>query len=103
MRGSKENSTKIFSFFIENVSIAIEEGLQKGGDLNEIKHSILNGIYKYLGGVTIYIPVDNVTNISGRNSLILEDFNGSNHFELSRKYGLSLQAIYNIINRYKKN
>lgn len=102
MQGSKENSPQIFSFFIEQVGIAIDEGLQKGGDLNEIKHAILNGIYKYLGGTVIYIPIENTTKISARNSLILEEFNGSNHFELSRKYGLSIQAIYNIINKHKK-
>lgn len=102
MQGSKENSTQIFSFFIEQVGVAIDEGLQKGGNLNEIKYAILNGIYKYLGGTVIYIPIENATKISARNSLILEEFNGSNHFELSRKYGLSIQAIYNIINKHKK-
>lgn len=96
------NKNEKASFFVENVGLAIEEGLEKGGDKDEIKSNILLGIHKYLGGLVLYIPVEHSTYINSRNRLILADFNGSNHFELSRKYGLSVQAIYNIINKHKK-
>lgn len=96
------NKSEKASFFVESMGLVIEEGLSKGGDKDEIKSNILQGVHKYLGGITLYIPVDYSTILNSRNSLILKDFNGSNHFELSRKYGLSLQAIYKIINTHKK-
>lgn len=102
MQGSKQYSKEKLSFFYEGVGLAIEEGLAKGGDKDEIKNNILQGVHKYLGGLVLYIPVDHSTFLNSRNTLILEDFNGSNHFDLSRKYGLSLQAIYKIIERHKK-
>ncbi|WHP47167.1 Mor transcription activator family protein [Mannheimia bovis] len=96
------NKKEKISFFNEGMGLAIEEGLAKGGDINEIRSNILRGVYKYLGGLVVYIPTEHSTYINSRNALILEEFKGSNHIELSRKYGLSLQAIYKIIEKHKK-
>lgn len=54
------------------------------------------------GGQLINIPKDHHRKLSDRNRQILEDFDGTNHSELARKYGLSTSSIYKLISKLKK-
>ena len=49
-------------------------------------------------GQQIYFPKDLSSELEPRNQQIWSDFNGKNYNELSRKYGLTTQQIYKIIN-----
>lgn len=50
------------------------------------------------GGQLIYFPYWLREELSERDLKIYEEFSGDNHQELSRKYHLSIQAIYRIVN-----
>ncbi|HDR1038462.1 TPA: hypothetical protein QB307_000842 [Pasteurella multocida] len=91
-----------FSEFIESIAIAIKESLGQGGTHEEITQNIINKIYLHNGGMVIYIPKGNSTNINSRNRLIRQEFTGDNHAFLAKKYGLSLQMIYNILRKKTK-
>ena len=50
-------------------------------------------------GQIVYIPTSDGMGPKRRNESIVNDFNGSNHNELSIKYRLSFQAIYGILRK----
>ncbi|OBX07046.1 transcriptional regulator [Gallibacterium salpingitidis] len=54
------------------------------------------------GGEIIYIPKALLIALSERDLAIWREFNGSNHRELSRKYGVSMQWVYQIVKRVQK-
>ncbi|MER2529209.1 MAG: Mor transcription activator family protein [Candidatus Competibacter denitrificans] len=49
------------------------------------------------GGALIYVPKGCANDRTDRNAAIWRDFNGRNHAQLARKYGLTLRRIYNIL------
>ena len=51
------------------------------------------------GGGLIYIPKGEAYERHIRNAAIWREFNGRNHAELARKYGLALAVIYDILDR----
>lgn len=51
------------------------------------------------GGALIYIPKGCAADRSDRNAAIWHDFNGRNHAQLARKYGLALATVYDILAR----
>lgn len=48
---------------------------------------------------SLYVPTSDRPALERRNEAIWQDFNGTNHTELSIKYRLSLQQIYSIIRK----
>lgn len=56
--------------------------------------AVLN-IQKTLGGCDVYIPANNTAT---RNQQILLMYNGRNHTEVCKKYGISLRTLYRVIN-----
>lgn len=49
------------------------------------------------GGQLIYIPKNQGGKLDERDKQIYAEFNGSNHFELAKKYDLAVQQIYKIV------
>lgn len=49
------------------------------------------------GGQNIYFPMGLSYKLSQRDQQIYDAFNGTNHSELARQYGVSLQWIYKIV------
>ena len=49
------------------------------------------------GGQQIYIKKTDLAELSARNLDIYTEFNGSNHHQLAKKYGLAVPVIYRII------
>jgi Mor family transcriptional regulator len=54
------------------------------------------------GGQNVYFPMGLIWKASRRDREIFADFNGHNHHELARKYKISVQWIYAVIKRVKK-
>lgn len=54
------------------------------------------------GGEVIYIPKALLITLSERDLAIWRDFNGSNQRELARKYGVSMQWVYQIVKKVQK-
>ena len=64
--------------------------------------SVFNCLWVNLRNQVVYIPVSDGVDKIRRNKAILNDFNGSNHRELSIKYRLSFQAIYSILRKARQ-
>lgn len=54
------------------------------------------------GGQNVYFPMGLSYKLSQRDHEIYDEFNGTNHSELARKYGVSLQWIYKIVKAVQK-
>lgn len=54
------------------------------------------------GGLNVYIPKALELFACEREKQIYNEFNGTNHAALAKKYGLSVQWIYNIVKRVQK-
>ncbi|TYG34182.1 transcriptional regulator [Lonepinella koalarum] len=64
----------------------------------EIAHEIANA----WGGEVIYIPRNLILLLSERDRKIYAEFNGRNHSELARKYKVSMQWVYQIVKKMRK-
>lgn len=53
-------------------------------------------------GELIYIPQSVALMSSERNLAIWREFDGKNHRELARKYGVSMQWVYKVIKRVQR-
>ena len=82
----------------QHVSSALTELLGIASDKAEhVGQEIANRMAAHWGGQNIYFPMGLSYKLSQRDRLIYDEFNGSNHSELARKHGVSLQWIYKII------
>ena len=85
----------------------IETELARTGKVEqeEAKHigiEIAQTIAKNWGGELIYIPRNLVLLLSERDRKIFNEFDGSNHRELARKYQVSMQWVYKIVKKVTK-
>lgn len=63
----------------------------------EIAENVLREIVHNWGGLNVYIPKNWLFEVSERKLEIYKRYNGTNHTELAREYGLSVQYIYRIV------
>lgn len=84
-----------FDETLENLRQAVIDSLGNIPNQEEIAKKAVESIVYYFGGQVVYIPKNATTYL--RNKIIREEFNGSNHAELSRKYRVSMQWIYKIV------
>lgn len=66
-------------------------------DSNKISREICKQMCDVWGKQLIYFPEWLREELSERDLKIYNEFNGTNHQDLARKYNLSIQAIYRII------
>ncbi len=62
----------------------------------------VRGIYKTFRGSQVYIPFSATTERAFLHARIFAEFDGHNQQELSRKYEMSVQAIYRIIKKQRE-
>lgn len=62
----------------------------------------VRGIYKTFRGNQLYIPFSAATERALLHARIFAEFDGHNQQELSRKYGMSVPAIYRIIKKQRE-
>lgn len=82
-------------------TIVADHGLSEDR-AEQIGCAVANRIAEHWGGQLINIPKDYLFKLSQRDLQIYEDFNGTNHPDLARKYGVGVRAIYKIIKRVSK-
>lgn len=68
----------------------------------QISIEVANHIAQCWGGEVIYIPRNLVLLLNERDRKIFNEFNGTNHRELARKYNVSMQWIYQIVKKITK-
>lgn len=62
----------------------------------------VEAIYSTFRGSMLYIPFSSATKRAFLHARIFAEFNGHNQQELSRRYELSVQAIYRIIKQQRE-
>lgn len=62
----------------------------------------VRAIYMAFRGSQVYIPLASCTERGLRDARIFEEFDGKNQHELSRRYAMSIQAIYRIIKKQRE-
>lgn len=68
----------------------------------QLGREIADRMAGHWGGQNIYFPMGLSYKLSQRDQLIYTEFNGINHSDLARKYGVSLQWIYKIVKTVQK-
>lgn len=64
----------------------------------EVAHKIAHA----WGGEVIYIPRNLVLLLTERDRKIYSEFNGTNHRELAREYGVTMAWVYQIVKKMRK-
>lgn len=96
---------RVAELLADLVSKVADELKQKGitpETAEEIGNSVAKRIAREWGGCNLYIPRGLLWGIDERDLEIFEKFDGSNHFELAKEYGLSVQWIYQLVNRVRE-
>lgn len=70
----------------------VDQGVPEEAARNTAVYTV-DEIRKEWGGLNLYIPMCKAKDISARDLEIYDRFNGSNHQQLAREYGLSIQRI----------
>ncbi len=94
----KSKGPELLVDLAQHVAFALTELL--GIDQERAEHAgreIANRMAAHWGGQNIYFPMGLSYKLSQRDQQIFDEFNGINHSELARKYGVSLQWIYKIV------
>ncbi|CAM3726463.1 Mor transcription activator family protein [Xenorhabdus thuongxuanensis] len=68
----------------------------------QIGEAVANRMMQVWGGQNVYFPMGMVWKVSLRDREIFNKFNGKNHHELARKFGVSVQWIYSVVKRVRK-
>ena len=80
----------------KDIISAIQAGIGLNDDLAEITAtSVLKQLQKNWGGREIYIPV---ADSRDKKTLVKQDFIGTNHAEVCKRYDISLRTLYRYIN-----
>ena len=90
---------RVWNDFIEGLDGAILTALSEKLDNERLRVRIIELMQEACGGLLVYIPKGFANKVNARNSLIRKEFTGDNHYELSRKYGVSVQHIDTILGR----
>lgn len=69
---------------------------------DQIGEAVANRMMQIWGGQNVYFPMGMAWKVNQRDLEIFREFNGRNHHELARKFGVSLQWIYSVVKRVRK-
>lgn len=78
----------------------VDQGMTEEAARNTAAHTV-DEIRKEWGGLNLYIPKCEAKGLSERDLEIHDRFNGRNHGQLAREYGLSTNRIYQIIKKHR--
>lgn len=94
----KSKGPELLVDLAEQCSVALREnaGLDKE-KADQVGREIADRMAAHWGGQNIYFPMGLSYKLSQRDRQIYDDFNGTNHSDLARKYGVSLVWIYKIV------
>ena len=80
------------------VAVAMVELLELDKERAEhVGNEVANRMTVHWGGQLIYFPIGTAIKLSARDMAIYNKFNGQNHSDLAREFGVSLQWIYRIV------
>jgi Mor family transcriptional regulator len=87
----------------EHIAHALTEliGVEKER-AEHVAQEIADRMAAHWGGQNVYFPMGQSIKLSRRDRQVYDDFNGSNHSDLARKYSISLVWIYKIVKAVRK-
>ncbi len=100
MKGSsfKSKGPELLVDLADHVSFTLVELLAMDQDkARQVGVEIADRMATHWGGQNVYFPMGLSYRLSRRDREIYDEFNGTNHSDLARKYGVSLQWIYKIV------
>lgn len=100
---SRSKGPELLVDMIQHVSVALAELVNMDeSQAKQVAREIADRMATHWGGQIIYFPKGLSYKLSHRDREIYERFNGNNHSDLVREYGVSLQWIYKIIKAMRK-
>lgn len=100
----EEKAPEVLADLAKHVETELEEKHQFSQEkARQIGIDIAQRIAQNWGGEVIYIPRNLLMALNERDMKIYNEFNGNNHRELARKYGVSMQWVYKIVKRIHKD
>ena len=69
---------------------------------DQIGEAAASRMMRVWGGQSVYLPMGVTWKASQRDREMFREFNGRNHHDLARKFGVSLQWVYNVVKRVRK-
>ncbi|MDX5630371.1 MULTISPECIES: Mor transcription activator family protein [unclassified Brenneria] len=87
----------------QHTASTIKEVVEIDTDIaDQIGEAVANRMMQVWGGQNVYFPMGMAWKVSQRDLEIFHKFNGRNHHELARKFGVSLQWVYSVVKRVRK-
>jgi len=87
----------------EHIAAALGELVSmESSKAQHVAKEVADRMAAHWGGQNIYFPMGLSIKLSRRDRQIYDEFNGTNHSDLARKYGASLQWIYKIVKAVRK-
>ncbi|MBB5017406.1 Mor family transcriptional regulator [Chitinivorax tropicus] len=94
----RSKGPELLTDLAQHVAASLVELAKLDKDRSEqVGRVIADRMANHWGGQNIYFPMGLTQRTSDRDDQIYREFTGSNHAELARKYGVSLQWIYKIV------
>ena len=90
-----------FNEVLRDIADCIAETLPDGDP--ETALNIAKAIQRRFGGGLVYIPLGKAYLRERRDAGILKDFDGRNHAELARRYGVTVSTVYEVLKHASKN
>lgn len=98
-----EKAPEILADLAKHIETQLAAKVKLNAELaKQIGIEVASHIAQSWGGEVIYIPRNLILLLSERDRKIFNEFNGTNHRELARKYNVSMQWIYQIVKRVTK-
>lgn len=91
-------------YFNQVVSEAMKKAIAtaREEDIEKFTNDAFKEFCMLYGGISVYIPMPKSDYLNARSKIIEKEFDGKNHLELARKYGISIQTVYKILERARK-
>jgi Mor family transcriptional regulator len=88
----------------EHVAAALNELVSMDDDTaRHVAKEVTDRMAAHWGGQNVYFPMGQAVRLSCRDRQIFNEFTGTNHSDLARRYGVSLQWIYKIVKAVRKD
>lgn len=96
----KKRADFLIDLIIHTANLLRQELKLSEGDAEALGYKLTDSIRQIHGGSNIYIPKGMQMDVAIRQNGIIQDFRGSNHAELAKKYDCSEAYVYQVIRAY---
>lgn len=101
-RDSRSKAPELLTDMQAHVMAALVELAAMHSDAaDQVSREVVQRMATHWGGQNIYFPMGLSVRLSERDHQLFSEFNGANHSDLARKYGVSLQWVYKIVKQVR--